>query len=265
MAPTTLTPAQVEHDNFLRGLALSPSRALQRWRRLGTGDRLVVVTYMTLYYDTEFATHFQEVTQGKRRPDLSIDITNDPSLTPEGLQARGYKLQRSFGRCQVWAHFLGKELWLLPPPNAAPPPAAPDPVARPQALPAEHENVVEARQTADDFEKELQAFKQRAQQLKTQSNRPDYYALWSQFWTDWPEFQKRVDMYIDEVLPEMDEEMLAPEKAALQPQADRIKAASASHGTLMPWLFEPPTPPEAQEKMERAAREAEAAGAGATP
>jgi hypothetical protein len=245
-------------DDLMRQLAVSPGKAMQRWKHLSASDRLAVLNYMKLFYSEDFVKRFQDGISRGKRPDLTIEITNDSSITPERLKAAGYQFKGDPGGVPMWVHPSGKEIWLLPPPKAVPPPPPSDPVARPQAVPSENEDIIEARDQANDFQQENEKFKSWAQRLKMQADRPDYYQAWSQFWTEYGDFQQRVNTYIDAVLPDMEEEMLPSERENLDKEADRIKSVSLRSGPVVTWPFDMPTPPEAQEKMERAAQQVQA-------
>jgi hypothetical protein len=133
------TRRQVARDEHLRDLARRPGLALHEWRRLSEGERMAVVTYMTIYYSAEFASHFLETTRKRPRPEELIHITNLPDRTPEALTRQGYRFAGRMGNSelQIWVHPSGREVWLLPPssPPAQQAPAEATPVAGPPENP----------------------------------------------------------------------------------------------------------------------------------
>ena len=116
----------------------------------------MVVMYMPMYYDTNFAKHFMAEANRRQRPDLTITITSNPEWANsplKGKPAREWKLQRTVGEVKIWVHPTGDELWLLPAPKAVEPPAAtPPPVAPSTPSPASHPDVQDAHAWADDLE-----------------------------------------------------------------------------------------------------------------
>src|SRR5262249_48642785 len=100
-----------------------------------------VITFMTFYYGSEFASLFEKETAKHHRPDKVVIVTNQADQTPEHLRSKGYQLQRSFKwmstTYEIWVHPSGLELWRLPPPKgtvvaAKAPPALPALVGRVQ-------------------------------------------------------------------------------------------------------------------------------------
>jgi hypothetical protein len=121
-----MTEAQIRHDNFLRQLGMTPRLAMAFWHKLGQGDRVVVVTYMMLWYDNAFARHFLAEANKRVHPESVIHITNSWEVTDARLRARGFRQQRTVGNVQIWADARGNEVWLLPRPNTSTPaPPAP--------------------------------------------------------------------------------------------------------------------------------------------
>ena len=171
-----MTPQQVQRDNFLRSLAIQPGQALRYWKRLSSGEQAVVVTYMTAFYDTNFAKHFMAEANRRQRPDLTITITNNPEWVNsplKGKPAREWKLQRTVGEVKIWVHPTGDELWLLPAPKAVEPPAAtPPPVAPSTPSPASHPDVQDAHAWADNLEARRDDLWEEAIRLKNMKN-PD--------------------------------------------------------------------------------------------
>ena len=93
-----------EHDNELRRLARDPAEAMRRWAKLAETDRITVITYMAGYYDIKFARMFLHETKLRKRPDLSVLVTNDRSVTSDSLKARGYRKFSDAGGVLVWVH-----------------------------------------------------------------------------------------------------------------------------------------------------------------
>jgi len=107
------TRRQIRRDDFLRRLARNPGDALPRWRRLNTGERAVLVTYMTLFYDSIFASRFREYASRRSHPEQTIHITNTSNPTSEQLRIRGYRLYRTSLQVQFWIHPSGNQVWRI--------------------------------------------------------------------------------------------------------------------------------------------------------
>jgi hypothetical protein len=134
-----LSPKAVEatkkRDGELIGLSRNPGEALRQWKRLKPQEQSAVVLYMQQVYDKAFAEQFKETANKPGRPDLTVQITNTPDVTPDGLRAKGFRLKSS-GSPEIWVNPSGTEIWRMQPPKAGPTDgsAAPDPV-RPTGLP----------------------------------------------------------------------------------------------------------------------------------
>src|SRR5262249_37566874 len=109
--------AENDRDNLLRELAINPGRAMQRWKRLSATDRSAVLSNMRLFIARVLSNDSRTKSTGERRPDLTIEITNDSSITPEKLSSAGYQFNGDPGGVSKWVHPSGKEIWLLPPPR----------------------------------------------------------------------------------------------------------------------------------------------------
>ncbi len=107
------TPRQIRRDDLLRRLARNPGDALTHWRRLSTGERSDLVTYMTSFYDSLFASQFREYASLRRHPEQTIHITNTPKPTSEQLRIRGYHLYRTSLRVEFWMHPSGNQFWRI--------------------------------------------------------------------------------------------------------------------------------------------------------
>jgi hypothetical protein len=106
--------AQEEKEQDLHNLAGRPSDALARWNKLKPADRDTVLWEMISRYGPDFAADFLNYAKGKKKPHLAIEITNDPSLTPEVLTRRGYRLAGSPGGINIWVSPSGHEFHQLP-------------------------------------------------------------------------------------------------------------------------------------------------------
>jgi hypothetical protein len=163
----TLTQKQVDRDKILRSLAIQPGQALRDWKRLSQGERLVVVTYMTAYYDVEFANHFMEEANHRSRPELTITITNNPEWVQspfKGKPPSEWKFRGMVGDMKVYVHPSGDELWLIPSPKAIDPPGVgTPPVVR--GTPPLHPDIVDARAWADNLEARRKALAPLAQKI----------------------------------------------------------------------------------------------------
>ena len=146
-----------EQSERLRALGRNPAEAIKHWSQLDQGERVVVVTYMSLHYDVAFTKLFVEETKHRKRPEETIVVTNDRLLTPAKLQGAGYQRRGDFGGTIVWVHPSGKQIWLMAPPRALPPGAQkPGHGEVPKLRPDEHYQVPRARDYVEAVEAELQ-------------------------------------------------------------------------------------------------------------
>jgi Domain of unknown function (DUF4157) len=108
------TPRQIARDKHLRILAARPYYALLEWGQLTESERSLVVTYMTMFYSSEFTRSFLATISRHPRPEPVIQITNLPTVTPEQLTKQGYRLAGSisWGLTQIWVDPTGKEVRL---------------------------------------------------------------------------------------------------------------------------------------------------------
>ena len=170
---TTMTPAQVKRDNFLRSIAARPSCALYYWKTLKkSGESLTVTIYMGLYYDNRFVQYFVDHAD---RPGAHsvIDVTN--LMTVKQVKDQGYRHFGDTGGVDVWIHPSGNEIWLLSPPKTPLPPPPEDPA------------VTEASDYVTDYRKLLDDLKAFSEQVKAAAGTPGYSRL----------FQKLLDKYND--------------------------------------------------------------------
>ena len=94
-------------------LARFPGAALRRWPQLTQDQRDSVLWKMISLYGPDFAADFQNYASGSKAPNLSTDVSNDPSLTPAALTARGYRKAGDVGGIPTWVHPSGHEIHLL--------------------------------------------------------------------------------------------------------------------------------------------------------
>jgi hypothetical protein len=113
---------------FLRWLATDPGDALNSWKSLNEVERLLVVTFMTLYYGDEFVKRFRRAANKPHHPHHSPVITFVPGPSPARMKARGFRLRPHVGfssNTQEWVAPDGREVWVLPYPKGVPPKADP--------------------------------------------------------------------------------------------------------------------------------------------
>ena len=223
-----LTPAQIKRDEFLRNLAIDPGEALRHWKRLKPGEPLVVITYMAMYYGLEFATHFKTEANKRKRPDLVIEVTNLPSVTPASLAKRGYKLQRvlrGLTDMQIWVHPTGREVWLIPPAKATPPaPVSPPP-------PPLHPDVEEVKTYAGEYTKRKNEMIRNARNIEARRGsltKAQYDELRKQWWKEYEAWDEELDDIMDEVIPEMDDTLTDSEEQQKKKAIEALKAIRQS-------------------------------------
>jgi hypothetical protein len=119
---------------------------------------------MAAYYDIDFSKRFLNTARTGQRPDLTIYVTNDSSLTPEKLKQAGYKLLQTQGVLTMWVNPMGRQVWLLPPPKTQPPP--PPPSGGPNGKAREHPDVEEVRLYADQYKSEQDELLRRSRELR---------------------------------------------------------------------------------------------------
>jgi hypothetical protein len=161
-----------ERQTFLRKLARTPAEALRHWPRLSTSEKEYVQSHMKLHYGEEFTRAFTSRILHNPRPDASIEVTNDPDVTPKRLESAGYRFKGNNGGVPVWVHPSGKEVWLLPRPKATPAPPAPPPGVHPPVQPPLHPDAEEAQSWAQDLEARRDALWEEAIRIKKMRN-PD--------------------------------------------------------------------------------------------
>jgi hypothetical protein len=214
------TKAQINRDDLLRQIARDPGEALRQWKRLNGGEQTVVVTYMALYYDLDFAKHFMTEANKRTRPDLVITITNDKNLTPDKLRAKGFVYQRTFGNTQVWVEPGGSEVWLQPPAKAAEPPPSAPPNARP------HPDVEEVQLYVKQYSARKADLFRRGYDLAHRKGQlsPAEYARQKEAW------QKEMDQMTNELnelltktIPSQTGTLTPQEQAEKQKAIDRLK------------------------------------------
>jgi hypothetical protein len=236
-APGTLTvpditivgqPESQDRVKFLNYLAWNPAEALRNWGRLSQDDQAYVEAMMQLHYGADFVQMFDAKASTNPRPDASIVITNDPSITPQSLQSAGYSHQRDVGGTSVWVHPSGQEVWLLPPPNAAPAPSVPPPEQIPLPCVPTHPDVEDAQNDASNFQSRFDALQQQfiqMQQYRSANN------IWPPQVNDYANALNDLGTDIDSVLKyeapqwEQDEAVMTDcESAALDAAIQQIRA-----------------------------------------
>jgi hypothetical protein len=73
-------------------------------------------------YGADFAQEFLNYAQGRKKPDLSTEVTN--LETPQSLTARGFQFAGDTDGVPLWVHPSGHEVLLLSPGQK--PPASPE-------------------------------------------------------------------------------------------------------------------------------------------
>jgi hypothetical protein len=155
-----------DRPTVLQKFAREPGEALRHWPKLSNGEKLYVESRMKQHYGDDFTKAFRQAADGKARPDESVTMTNDPTLTPARLKSMGYRFKDNIGGTPKWTHPSGKELWLLAPPNAGQPPPIQPPGPLPPPQPPIHPDVQDAQDRANDLESRHDALWLEAEQLK---------------------------------------------------------------------------------------------------
>jgi hypothetical protein len=114
----------------LRALATRPSQAIAQWHRLQNSEQSFVVMTMAGRYGTDFAQEFLNYAEGRKKPDLSTEVTN--TETAQSLTARGFRFAGDSGGVPLWVHPSGHEVQLLSPGKKAP--ASPEETPRDRAF-----------------------------------------------------------------------------------------------------------------------------------
>jgi hypothetical protein len=104
------TRRQIARDTHFRRLAVWPSEALYEWRRLNSGEQMVVVLYMAGNYGHDFASQFLTYARRRRRPEPVAHWTNILTETREHLQRRGYRFVVTSMGIEHWVHPSGNSL-----------------------------------------------------------------------------------------------------------------------------------------------------------
>jgi hypothetical protein len=115
--------ATMKRDGELIRLSRDPGEALRQWKRLKPQEQDTVLLYMQHLYDASFASDFKAAANKPGRPDLTIQITNTPDVTPDSLRAKGFRLKSS-GSPEIWINASGMEIWRLQSPKTGPPPGS---------------------------------------------------------------------------------------------------------------------------------------------
>jgi hypothetical protein len=97
----------------LHELASRPGQALDQWKKLKQNERDIVVWEIIAKYGPDFALDFLKYAKGeKKRPGISVTMTNLPSVTTQALNTRGYRYAGDIGFTPIWVHPSGHEIWL---------------------------------------------------------------------------------------------------------------------------------------------------------
>jgi hypothetical protein len=112
-------------DRQAARLARYPGAALQQWARLTQDQRDSVLWKMIAAYGPDFGSDFLNYANGSKAPHISTEITNDPTVTPKTLTAKGYRQAGDAGGIPAWVHPSGHEIRLLSKPADPPKPAEP--------------------------------------------------------------------------------------------------------------------------------------------
>jgi hypothetical protein len=211
---STMTKRQVRRDDYLRGLAERPSFALERWRKLRSGEGTVVVTYMSLYYGLVFARRFLDATSRHPRPESVITVTNLPQDTPESLRARGYHRLVGAGLPipQIWVHPSGNEVWVLSSSRSAPVTAAEESERGGEEDPA----IAEAKAYADDFTADRDRLVDQLTDLRNHVGSPEYATLNQQYFQSFNEWQSQLNLILEERIRDFEAEVDAGSQPGLQ-------------------------------------------------
>jgi hypothetical protein len=182
----------MENEDRITNLGRNPPEALRRWSKLDGKEKWIVIDSMARHYDLTFAKHFMEQCNKRQRPDQTIEVVNDRSLTPEKLKSAGYGKKGDVGGAQIWVHPTGKELWLLSPPKALPAPPQSDLQARPQLQPVEHEDVQAAREKVEEIERKKRTLEDRFRQLMARKGSRGWAEEAAEFTIDLTDFGNEV-------------------------------------------------------------------------
>jgi hypothetical protein len=235
-APGTLTvpditivgqPESQGRVKFLNYLAWNPAEALRNWGRLSQDDQAYIEAMMQLHYGADFVQMFDAKASTDPRPDASIVMINDPSMTPQRLRSAGFRYMGDPGGVPVWVHPTGQQVWLMSDPNAAPAPSIPAPDVLPQSQPPTHPDVEESQKWADNFESRFNDLQQQYLQLE-QLRDPDTGTLPRGPLNDYRSQWEKLDDDLRSVLyQEADlwdhDGLTDDEKAALQEARQRIQ------------------------------------------
>jgi hypothetical protein len=209
---------QIDRDRYLRSLALRPSDALRKWKRLRRREDLIVLRYMTLYYGVNFATRFREETVRTKHPDDVAEITSSSPATQQQLQAVGCKFLGTFpsllGDVQVWGRPTGREVWVLPPPKGQPLLAT---------LP-EDPGVAEARAYADDFSAAKDQLAKQLLVLRNSIGKPEYARLYHQHLDHSNKWLADLALLLDQRIPSLREEVVeVRDQQSLEQEVKRLE------------------------------------------
>jgi hypothetical protein len=186
--------------DYLRNLAMRPSAALDAWRQLNASEQLLVITQMAMFYDMTFARTFQSLAARSVRPSVEITVTNAPrpNHSPQGLKAAGFALRPGAAATQYWVHPSGRQVWLIPPPNAVSPPSLFPETLNPEIDPAD------LLAQADELVQRYRLLEQKAGEIKghrrsRNQSAKEYYDSRKLWWQDYSTWKKQAESLDDDL------------------------------------------------------------------
>lgn len=222
-----LSPQQIKRDEVLRGYAKVPGEALRFWKKLPQGEQVVVITYMTLYYDAAFAKLFKANADKAKRPDATIQITNDPQITDAYLRKHGFKLARNDGGTRVYVHPSGNEVWLIPKPKSSDGSSEGSvPQVAPQRPQPAHPDLMEAQQRISDHQPERDSLVEEARKIAAMKGTlsaaehqrlvDDWYERQGKFAEEVQESQEALETMSDDTMTDDEKRQLKDAKEDLR-------------------------------------------------
>jgi hypothetical protein len=191
--------------------------AMDKWRKLRKGEDITVITYMTIYFDANFAKAFLDGAKRARRLDTVVHITNvRDSKTPGKLKANGYRFlgKLANSEIQVWADPVGNEYWLVP--NSKP--------VSPDSKMPEDPAVEEARLYVNDLKDDQDGLRRSLKDLRNKAGSPGYKEAYDQFWDDFNRWQNELNETLETTVPDLEKEIVLPrDRDALKEELKRLE------------------------------------------